>query len=106
MSHEAAPQDEHKRRTTSKLFLAVVIILGVIGYFKGEAIMTYAMYLQEQWIQSSKVERDKQRDRLAGPPPTSNISVAAPSDAEQQSAAPVVPSVDPGAEVPSAPEEP
>lgn len=104
MDPEDAPTAEPKRRSTSILFLVVVLIIGIVGYFKGEEIMTYTMYLQEQWIQNSKVAKDKQRDKLAGPPSTRNLFPEGPHDSGDEPASVDVPSGDSGAKVSSAPE--
>jgi len=67
MSTENTPEGK-KRRSTSIPFLIVVVILGLVGYFRGEEIMTYAMYLQEQWRHNSNVTEDQRYDKLVGPP--------------------------------------
>ena len=42
-----------KRRGTSLPLLIGLIILGIIGYYAGPTIMTYAFYLQESMIAGS-----------------------------------------------------
>lgn len=66
MSAENAGEKK-KRRKTSIPFLIVVLILGLVGYFRGEEIMTYAIYLQEAWSHNSSVKKDREYDKQLGP---------------------------------------
>ena len=57
-----------KRRSTSIPFIVVMIIIGLVGWFRGKEIMTYLMYQQERWVQNSKVAKDKRYDEQMGAP--------------------------------------
>ena len=78
MSSETGSEVKRKRRSTSIPFLIFVVIIGLIGYFKGEEILTYTLYLQEQWSHNSSVAEDKRRDKLAGPPKEGEFDWVAP----------------------------
>lgn len=86
MSSETTPEEKRKRRSTSIPFLIFVVIIGLVGYFKGEEIMTYALYLQEQWSHNSSVAEDRRRDKLAGPAKEGEYDWVAPIAAETEAA--------------------
>lgn len=83
MSSEKASK-EKKRRVVSIPFLIIVVIIGLVGYFRGEEIMTYAMYLQEQWEHNSKVSQDRQYDKQIGPPKEGEFDWVAPDATESE----------------------
>jgi hypothetical protein len=77
MSAETPPEGK-KRRSTSIPFLVIVVVLGLVGYFKGEEIMTYTLYLQEKWSHDWKVSKDQRYDKLIGPPEEGDYGWVAP----------------------------
>jgi len=85
MNSENAPA-EKKRRVVSIPFLIIVVIIGLVGYFRGEEIMTYAMYLQEQWKHNSEVSRDREYDKRIGPPKEGQYDWVAPDANENEPA--------------------
>jgi hypothetical protein len=87
MGSEKAPE-EKKRRVVSIPFLIIVVIIGLVGYFRGEEIMTYTMYLQEQWKHNSRVAQDQRYDKLAGPPKEGEYDWVAPDAPEVNVGAP------------------
>lgn len=83
MSTKNAPERK-KRRSTSIPFLIIVVILGLVGYFKGEEIMTYTLFLQEKWSHDSKVHDDRRYDKLLGPPKEGEYDWVAPDAPERK----------------------
>lgn len=101
MSSENANEGK-KRRIVSIPFLIIVVILGLIGYFKGEEIMTYTMYLQEQWSHDAKVAEDQRYDELIGPPTQGDYGWVAPPGKTNESTATASPDKDASSEPPAA----
>lgn len=104
MSSENAPEGK-KRRIVSIPFLIIVVIIGLVGYFRGEEIMTYTMYLQEQWSHNWKVAEDQRYDKLMGPPKEGDygwVSPDAPATNGNEPAATASPAEDGGSEPPAA----
>ncbi|MCA9127589.1 MAG: hypothetical protein KDB22_10910 [Planctomycetales bacterium] len=83
MSTEKNPEVK-KRRSTSIPFIIIVVILGLVGYFRGEQIMTYTMYLQEKWSHDRKVAEDQRYDKAMGPPSEGDYGWVAPDAPEEK----------------------
>lgn len=97
MSQESAPKEKAKRRSTSLPLLIGFVILGVVGYYTGPTIMTYAMLLQEKWIASANQAKDmrsplppnaKTGSSIGGPTPPSEFdapsATPAPGDTQPE----------------------